>query len=106
MGGRHERRGDRVPELAELSEMDEFDVELAVTVADLEQPAAAGKGSEVLPPLETTVTEADERRARPELRRQIASIEAELGRLFCAAFPRTGFEWQVAATGGPRVLGI
>ena len=61
---------------------------------------------EVLIPLETTLTEGDERLARRDLRRQIARLEAELGRLFGSAFPRTGIEWGIAAPGGPRVLGV
>jgi hypothetical protein len=49
---------------------------------------------------------ADERALREELRRQIASLEARLGRVFVSAFPRRGIEWRVGAVGGPRVLGV
>jgi hypothetical protein len=49
---------------------------------------------------------ADERRARSELRRQIARLERELGELFADTFPRNGIEWTVGAAGGPRMLGI
>ncbi len=49
---------------------------------------------------------ADHRAARAELRRQIARLERELGELFATTFPRRGIEWGVAATGGPRLLGI
>jgi hypothetical protein len=56
----------------------------------------------------STVTERDagERLAREELRRQIATLEARLGRLFSSAFPRGGIDWSVGAVGGPRVLGV
>jgi hypothetical protein len=52
----------------------------------------------------TGVTEGTERLARNDLRRQIADLERRLGELFASAFPRRGFEWQVGAVGGPRVL--
>jgi hypothetical protein len=47
-----------------------------------------------------------ERRARQDLRRQIALLEGQLAELFASAFPRQGIEWAVGAVGGPRVLGI
>ena len=47
----------------------------------------------------------DEGPVRTELRRQIARLEAELGRLWLDAFPRTGIDWRVGAAGGPRLLG-
>ena len=47
---------------------------------------------------------AGERRARGDLRRQIAPLERELGELFATAFPRRGIDWRVGAVGGPRVL--
>jgi hypothetical protein len=61
-----------------------------------------------LPPLDLPLTEHDELGVREQLRRQIARMEAELGRLFGAAFPRRGIEWRVAApaAGGPRILGV
>jgi hypothetical protein len=91
----------------EPTEVVEFDVGLAVAVADREDELLTiGRGGEVLPPLETAVTEVDERRVRRDLQRQIARMEAELARLFGAAFPRTGIEWGVAAPGGPRILGV
>ncbi|MDX6616146.1 MAG: hypothetical protein QOD60_1237 [Solirubrobacterales bacterium] len=94
-------------EPTEVEEFDQLHAGLAVAVADREDELlVAGRGGEILPPLETAVTEVDERRARRDLRRQIARMEAELGRLFGAAFPRTGIEWGVAAPGGPRVLGV
>jgi hypothetical protein len=96
--------------LVEPTEVEEFDqLHAGPAVAFADRPdelLVAGRGGEVLPPLETAVTEVDERRARRDLRRQIARMEAELGRLFGAAFPRTGIEWGVAAPGGPRVLGV
>lgn len=49
---------------------------------------------------------AGERPARDELRRQIAQLEARLGELWVAAFPRHGIDWRVGAGGGPRVLGV
>jgi hypothetical protein len=48
--------------------------------------------------------ETAERRAREDLRRQIGRLERSLGELFASAFPRRGFEWNVGAVGGPRVL--
>ena len=47
-----------------------------------------------------------DRKARHELRRQIALLEKRLGELFASAFPRSGIEWGVPAVGGPRVLGM
>jgi hypothetical protein len=47
-----------------------------------------------------------QRRAREDLRRQIARFEKRLGELFASAFPRQGMEWTVGAVGGPRVLGV
>ena len=48
--------------------------------------------------------EVDESAARRTLRDQIAKLEDELGALFCATYPRSGFEWRVAGRGGPRLL--
>jgi hypothetical protein len=63
-----------------------------------------------LPPaptgLGTVLHEHDERAGRRDLRRQIAAMEAELGELFSAAFPRTGIEFGVAGLGGPRILSV
>lgn len=47
-----------------------------------------------------------ERRLRDDLRRQIAVLERRLAELFAAAFPRKGIEFGVAASGGPRILGV
>jgi hypothetical protein len=58
-----------------------------------------------LPPLSPAV-EVDERAARRSLLDQIARLESELASLFCSAFPRTGFDWQVRTRGGPRVLSL
>ena len=49
-------------------------------------------------------TGAGERRARGDLRLQIARLDRELGELFASAFPRRGLEWRVGAVGGPRML--
>jgi hypothetical protein len=43
---------------------------------------------------------------RRDLRRQIASLEQQLAELFATAFPRAGIGYDVAAAGGPRVLGV
>lgn len=51
-------------------------------------------------------TTSAERRARGDLRRQIARLERELGELFASAFPRPGVEWGIGAPGGPRVLSL
>jgi hypothetical protein len=56
----------------------------------------------VVPPLPET--EIDERPARRALLEQIAKLESELGALFCSTYPRMGFQWGVASSGGPRVL--
>jgi hypothetical protein len=61
--------------------------------------AAFGVGSERIDVL-------TQRRARQDLRRQIALLEKRLGELFASAFPRQGMEWTVGAVGGPRVLGV
>jgi hypothetical protein len=50
--------------------------------------------------------EIDERGARQTLREQIAHLESELGQLFCATYPRTGFEWSGRSRGGPRMLSL
>lgn len=57
--------------------------------------------------LDTVLYEHDERDARADLRRQIAAMEGELGRLFGVAFPRLGIEFGVVApAGGPRILSV
>jgi hypothetical protein len=48
--------------------------------------------------------EVDEHAARRTLRDQISKLEDELGALFCATYPRGGFEWRVSSRGGPRLL--
>jgi hypothetical protein len=48
----------------------------------------------------------DEAAARRTLRDQIARLEADLGALFCSAYPRKGFDWNVASRGGPRLLSL
>jgi hypothetical protein len=47
-----------------------------------------------------------ERRAREDLRRQIAELELRLAETFATAFPRAGISFSVPAAGGPRMLGI
>jgi hypothetical protein len=47
-----------------------------------------------------------ELRVRRDLRRQIASLEQQLAELFSTAFPRAGISYEVAAAGGPRILGV
>ena len=58
------------------------------------------------PGLDTALYEHDDRLSRRDLRRQIAAMEAELGELFVAAFPRTGIDFQVTGLGGPRILSV
>ena len=48
----------------------------------------------------------DERAARRSLLDQIAKLESDLATLFCSAYPRKGFDWQVRSRGGPRILGL
>ena len=50
--------------------------------------------------------EVDEAAARRQLRQQVARLESELASVFCSAFPRTGFDWNVRSRGGPRVLSL
>jgi hypothetical protein len=52
------------------------------------------------------VSDETRRRARGDLRVQIAALERELAELFAAAFPRRGISYAVPAAGGPRVLGV
>ena len=51
-------------------------------------------------------TEVDESAARRQLREQVAHLEGELAALFCTAYPRVGFDWNVRTRGGPRLLAI
>jgi hypothetical protein len=51
-------------------------------------------------------TIADERAARTQLRAQIARLEAQLSDALIGAFPCGAVETTVAATKGPRVLGL
>ncbi|MGH2956222.1 MAG: hypothetical protein ACRDL6_04425, partial [Solirubrobacterales bacterium] len=71
-------------------------------------PEEEGSRTPPLPPegLDTVLYERDDRAARADLRRQIAAMEAELGQLFAAAFPRTGMDFRVPGLGGPRVLSV
>ena len=48
----------------------------------------------------------DERAARRSLLDQIAKLESDLATLFCSAYPRKGFDWQVRSRGGPRILSL
>ena len=52
------------------------------------------------------VREDARRRARGDLRTQIAGLERELAQLFASAFPRRGISYAVPAAGGPRILDI
>lgn len=87
---------------AEVSEVLEKTESTAAPSLDL--PGAGG------PPRAAAGVELDrgqgERRVRADLRRQIASLEHQLGELFASAFPRKGIGYSVAAVGGPRVLGV
>jgi hypothetical protein len=62
-----------------------------------------------MPPVQPPVvprTKPDERPARRQLLEQVARLEEELAQLFCSTWPRKGFEWNVRARGGPRVLSL
>jgi hypothetical protein len=62
-----------------------------------------------MPPVQPPVvprTKPDERPARRQLLEQVARLEEELAQLFCSTWPRKGFEWNVGARGGPRVLSL
>jgi hypothetical protein len=72
---------------------------------------APEEGTSRIPPappegLDTALYEHDERAARADLRCQIAAMEAELGSLFAAAFPRAKLEFGVPGLGGPRLLSV
>ena len=51
-------------------------------------------------------TEVDEAAVRRQLREQVAHLEEELAALFCSSYPRKGFDWNVRARGGPRLLSV
>jgi hypothetical protein len=72
----------------------------------LEVEVIAAPAAPVAPAELARQRELAERRARADLRRQIALLERRLAELFAAAFPRQGIEWGVGAAGGPRVLGV
>jgi hypothetical protein len=55
---------------------------------------------------QVVVPEVDERAARRSLLDQIAKLEKDLCSLFCATYPRTGFDWSVRSHAGPRLLGL
>jgi hypothetical protein len=98
------RRG-QMPETLERTDLPE---ELDARARD---SATRDVSESLVPPappegLDSLLYEHDERAARADLRRQIAALEAALGRLFGAAFPRTGIEFGVAAPGGPRILSV
>jgi hypothetical protein len=57
-------------------------------------------------PPRVTPTEVDEAAIRRQLRDQVARLEGELGALFCSAYPRLGFDWNVRSRGGPRLLSL
>jgi hypothetical protein len=62
-----------------------------------------------MPPVQPPVvprTKPDERPARRQLLEQVGRLEEELAQLFCSTWPRKGFEWNVRARGGPRVLSL
>jgi hypothetical protein len=63
---------------------------------------------EVTQPAHTPVLvpDVDERAARRSLLDQIATLDKQLSALFCATYPRTGFDWNVRSHAGPRLLGI
>ena len=71
------------------------------------EPAGSRVPPPTMPEVDPGLLERDaERRARNDLRRQIARLERRLGELFTTAFPRQGLDWHVGAVGGPRVLGV
>ncbi len=57
-------------------------------------------------PIVAPGTEFDDAAIRRQLRDQVARLEGELGALFCATYPRKGFDWNVRARGGPRLLSL
>ncbi len=71
---------------------------------DVLEPTAALAPPARPPLLPRTVP--DERPARRSLLEQVARLEEELAQLFCSTWPRQGFEWDVAARGGPRLLSL
>lgn len=57
-------------------------------------------------PFEVASPRVDEQAARRSLLAQIARLESDLAQLFCAAYPRTGFDWGGRSRGGPRLLSL
>ena len=75
-------------------------------MADVLELRAGGQAAAPPPvPLRPGV-QPDEAAARRSLREQIARLESELGALFCSTYPRKGFDWNVRARGGPRLLPV
>jgi hypothetical protein len=88
-----------VPDTAEIPDLPELEP----------TPAEEWPGLPPAPPpgLDTALYRSDEHAARRDLRRQIAALEAALGRLFGSAFPRTEIDFVVgSAQGGPRILSV
>jgi hypothetical protein len=68
----------------------------ALTVVDVKSPSTVA----------VVIPDVDERAARRSLLDQIAKLEKELSALFCASYPRAGFDWSVRSHAGPRLLGL
>jgi hypothetical protein len=83
-----------------LERPDVPEVHIAPEVDESLVPPAPPEG------LDTILYEHDERKARADLRRQIAAMELALARLFGSAFPRKGLDFSVPGMGGPRLLSV
>lgn len=76
------------------------------TAAERTQVPPQGSVHPSAPPALVPRTAPDERPARRTLLEQIERLEAELSQVFCASWPRRGFQWSVPAHGGPRMLSL
>src|SRR5689334_22127951 len=85
--------------------------EARLDLGDTDLPEVLAPEESLVPPvppegLDTILYEHDERDSRADLRRQIATMELALARLFGSAFPRRGIDFSVPGMGGPRLLSV
>ena len=88
-----------MPDTAQTPDLAELELAPAEGLSELPLPPPAG--------LDSAQYRSGGREARRDLRRQVAALEAALGRLFGSAFPRTEIDFVVgSAQGGPRILSV
>jgi hypothetical protein len=100
-----------MPELLERTDLPEVELRPPDEALVVRGGRAAAEGEArpdwfVPEGLDTALYEHDEHASRADLRRQIAALELELGRLFGSAFPRQGIDFTVPGLGGPRLLSV